>query len=274
LSEDDLAIEPRELGLRLHAAAAIAREAGVVALKRFGDRTSFTVGFKGPQDFLTEVDGEIEQLIATRLHALFPGDGFVGEEGENRTAQEGAPIWVVDPIDGTANFARGIPHFCVSIALTTPTQLLAGAIYDPALSELFAGQAGGGAFLNGERMRVAATSDLRLAAIEVGWNMRGGPDRYLGLLSRVVAAGSAVMRCGSGALALAYVAAGRSDAFVEHHINAWDCLAGNLLVKEAGGYVTDFLSRDGLRKGGPLLACAPALRDALGGLVALEGVEL
>ena len=113
-------------------------------------------------------------------------------------------------------------------------------------------------------MRVSATPDLRSAAIEVGWNMRTGPDKYIGLLSRIVAAGSAVMRCGSGALALAYVAAGRSDAFVEHHINAWDCLAGNLLVAEAGGYVNDFLGRDGLRRGGPLLACTPALARPAG----------
>ena len=123
-------------------------------------------------------------------------------------------------------------------------------------------------------MSVSATPDMRSAAIEVGWNMRTGPDKFLGVLGRVVAAGSAVMRCGSGALALAYVAAGRSDAFIEHHINAWDCLAGNLLVAEAGGYVSDFLARDGLRKGSALLACTPGLRNPLAGLVALEGVEL
>ncbi len=269
-----MALDTQDLGLRLHAAAAIAREAGAIAHKRFGDRSSFTVGLKGPQDFLTEVDGEIERLIAARLHGLFPGDGFIGEEGEGRAARPEAPIWVVDPIDGTANFARGIPHFCVSIALATPTQLLAGVIYDPSVDELFAGQLGGGAFLNGAPMRVSATPDMRSAAIEVGWNMRSGPDKFLGLLSRVVAEGSAVMRCGSGALALAYVAAGRSDAYIEHHINAWDCLAGNLLVAEAGGYVSDFLRNDGLHKGAALLACTPALRDPLSGLAALEGVDL
>jgi len=269
-----LAIEPHELGRRRQAAEAIAREAGAAALLRFRDRSSFTVGLKGPQDYLTEVDGEVERLIAARLHALFPDDGFVGEEGEARQAAPGAPTWVVDPIDGTANFARGVPHFCISIALISGNALLAGAIFDPAMDEMFVGEAGGGAFLNGQPMRVAATSDMRQAAIEVGWNMRAGPDKYIRLLSRIVAAGSAVMRCGSGALALAYVAAGRSDGFVEHHINAWDCLAGNVMVAEAGGYVSDFLGRDGLRRGGPLLACTPALRDPLAGLVALEGVEL
>ncbi len=265
--------DARELGLRLHAAAAIAREAGAVALRRFGDRT-FTVGLKGPQDFLTEVDGEVERLIATRLHGLFPGDGFIGEEGEALPARDGAPTWVVDPIDGTANFARGVPQFCVSIALTSATAPLVGAIYDPALDELFAGRRGGGALLNGAPIRVSATPDMRSAAIEVGWNMRSGAEKFLGMLGRVAAAGSAVMRCGSGALALAYVAAGRSDGFIEAHINAWDCLAGNLLVAEAGGYVSDFLARDGLRRGGPLLACTPALREPLAAIAAHEGVEL
>lgn len=267
-------ISARELGLRLHAAAAIAREAGEIALKRFSDRSSFTVGLKGPQDFLTEVDGEVERLIASRLNLLFPSDGFIGEEGAARAAQEAAPTWVVDPIDGTANFARGVPHFCVSIALTAPSHPLAGVIFDPALDELFCGQRGGGASLNGAPMRVSATPEMRAASIEVGWNMRSGPDKFLGILSRVVATGAAVIRSGSGALGLAYVAAGRNDAYIEHQINAWDCLAGNLLVAEAGGYVSDFLARDGLRKGAPLLACTPALRNALAGIAALEGVDL
>ena len=267
-------MDSRELGLRLHAAAAIAREAGQIALRRFRDRKSFTVGLKGPQDFLTEVDGEVERLIATRLHGLFPADGFIGEEGEGRIAHQDAPTWVVDPIDGTANFARGLPHFCVSIALVGGGQALAGAIYDPSVDELFVGQRGGGAFLNGEPVRVAAAADMRSASIEVGWNARFGPEKFLGLLGRVVAAGAAPMRCASGALGLAYVACGRSDAFIEHHINAWDCLAGIVLVQEAGGYASDFLAHDGLRKGNALLACTPTLRDSLSGMAALEGVDL
>jgi myo-inositol-1(or 4)-monophosphatase len=269
-----LVLESRELGLRLHAAAAIARQAGGIALRRFHDRKSFTVGFKGPQDFLTEVDSEVERFIAGRLHGLFPGDGFIGEEGEGRLAHEGAPTWVVDPIDGTANFVRGLPHFCVSIALIGGGKALAGAIYDPAIDELFTGSLGGGAFLDGEPMRVSNAVDLRAAAIEVGWNARSGAERYLGLLSRVVAAGAAPMRCASGALALAYVACGRSDAFIEHHINAWDCLAGIVLVQEAGGFVSDFLAHEGLRKGNAILACAPALRDSLSGMAALGGIDL
>lgn len=266
-------LKPQEIGLRLSVATALAHEAGQWALRRFRDR-GFKIGFKGPQDFLTEVDSEVERLIATRLHILFPGDGFIGEEGEGRVAHRDAPTWVVDPIDGTANFARGAPHFCVSIALTDGVKALAGAIYDPAVDELFTAQTGGGAFLNGAPIRVTETTALRTAAVEVGWNLRSGPETFLSIMRQIAEAGAAPMRCGSGALALAYVAAGRSDGFLEPLINAWDCLAGNVLVEEAGGYVSDFLARDGLTKGNALLACTPALRDALADIALKGGIVL
>ncbi len=266
--------DPRELSLRLRAAEAIAREAGEIAKRRFLDRGSFTIGMKGPQDFLTEVDGETERLIASRLSALFPGDGFIGEEGAARTPADGAPTWVVDPIDGTANFSRGVSHWCVSIALIRDGQMLAGVIFDPMLNELFSAALGGGAFLNGVPMKAAATPEMKLASIEVGWNMRTRPEIFLNVMGRVVAQGSGVQRCGSGALALAYVAVGRSDAFIEYHINSWDCLAGNLMVAEAGGYVNDFLLNDGLTRGNALLACAPALRDPLLAIAHAENFPL
>jgi myo-inositol-1(or 4)-monophosphatase len=251
---------------------ALAREAGEVARRRFNDRGSFTVAFKGPQDYLTEVDGEVERLIATKLHALFPEDGFIGEEGEGRIGREGAPIWVVDPIDGTSNFARGAPHFCVSIAALAGRDIEIGVIYDPMVDEVFAARRGAGATVNGADLRVSAATDLRNAAIEVGWNARYGAERYLALIGRIVAAGSAVGRTGSGALGLAYVAAGRRDGYLETFMNAWDCLAGIALIREAGGYVSDFLANDGLRKGNSILACAPGLKDPLIRTAAIEGL--
>ena len=136
------------MDMRLLAAQAVAREAGALARRRFVDQ-SFTVGFKGPHDFLTEVDGETEALIAERLLEVFPGDGFIGEESKARPAGEGGAVWVVDPIDGTANFARGVPHFCVSIACVAGDKVEVGVIYDPMRDELFAGRRGGGARLNG-----------------------------------------------------------------------------------------------------------------------------
>ena len=267
-------IEASAFVLRSFVAGALAREAGQIAKRRFLDRSSFTVGFKGPQDYLTEVDGEVERFIAARLHATFPDDGFIGEEGEGRVGKTGAPVWVVDPIDGTSNFARGAPHFCVSIAAVLDRQVEVGVIYDPMVDELFAARRGGGATLSGAAIRASAATDLKAASVEVGWNMRSSADAFLDLMSRVARAGAAVTRSGSGALALAYVAAGRCDGYVENHINAWDCLAGIALTHEAGGYVSDFLAGDGLRRGAPIVACAPGLKHPLVAVAALPGLAL
>ncbi len=265
-----MTLDAAELQTRFLAACAIAREAGQLARRRFSDRTSFTVAFKGPQDYLTEVDGEVERLIASALHASFPDDGFIGEEGDGRTGAAGAPIWVVDPIDGTANFARGVPHYCVSIACLLGRQVEIGVIYDPNLDELFTARRQGGARLNGAKIETAKTRELTKASIELGLSRRYDRQLFLRLADRVLAAGASILRSGSGALALAYVAAGRCDGYIEHHINAWDCLAGNLLVSEAGGYVSDFLANDGLRRGNALLAAAPLLKEDLTSIAGFE----
>ncbi|HEY1454583.1 MAG TPA: inositol monophosphatase family protein [Roseiarcus sp.] len=250
------------MDMRLLAAQAVAQEAGAKARRRFLDK-SFNVGFKGPQDFLTEVDGETEAFIAERLMGVFPTDGFIGEESNAHPAGESGAVWVVDPIDGTANFARGVPHFCVSIACVAAGKVEVGVIYNPMLDELFAARRRGGARLNGAPISASPAASLANASVEVGWNSRAGFGQYVDLLRRVASTGASPSRTGSGALAIAYVAAGRSDGFVEHHINAWDCLAGILLVSEAGGYVSDFLKDDGLAKGNALVACAPGVKDAL-----------
>ena len=256
---------------RLLAAEAVAREAGALARRQFLDR-SFTVGFKGPQDFLTEVDGETEALIAERLLQAFPRDGFIGEETAARAAREGGAAWVVDPIDGTANFARGVPHFCVSIASVARGKVEVGVIYDPMRDELFAAKRGGGARLNGAPISASGANSLAASAVEVGWNLRAGPEQYVALLERIASTGASPSRTGSGALAIAYVAAGRLDGFVEHHIHAWDCLAGLALVSEGGGYVSDFFAGDGLANGNALIACAPGLKNALIAAAAFEEV--
>ena len=259
--------------LRLLAAEAVAREAGALARRRF-DSAAFKVVFKGPQDYLTEVDGETEDLIARRLHEAFPRDGFIGEESVGRPAPDGAAVWVVDPIDGTANFARGIGHFCVSIACVVGRRIEVGVIYDPVRDELFAARRGAGAFVNGAPMKTSEATSLANATVEIGWNMRAGVSKYLDLLRRVALWGAAPFRTGSGALGLAYVAAGRRDGYVEHHMNAWDCLAAILLVQEAGGYVSDFLAVDGLTQGNPIIACGQGLKDALVSAVEIDGIVL
>jgi myo-inositol-1(or 4)-monophosphatase len=261
------------MSMRLLAAQAIAREAGAIARRRFID-SSFKVGFKGPQDYLTEVDGETEELIAARLNEAFPQDGFIGEETAGRSGPDRAPVWVVDPIDGTANFARGISHFCVSIACVAAGKIEVGVIYDPMRDELFSARRAGGALLNGAAIHPSKATALASSSVEIGWNMRSGVDKYQELVRRVTLSGAAPYRTGSGALGITYVAAGRRDGYVEQHMNAWDCLAAILLVSEAGGYVSDVLAGEGLTKGNPIIACAPGLREALVSAVSIEGIVL
>ncbi|MBV9137785.1 MAG: inositol monophosphatase [Hyphomicrobiales bacterium] len=247
--------------LRFTAAQAVAREAGRLIRRRFEDKSSFKLSFKGHQDYLTEVDGEVERFVVSRLHALFPEDTFIGEEGER---QDSPSVWVIDPIDGTANFARGIAHFCISIAYLRRGKPLIGVIYDPMRDEMFCALDGAGASMNGEAIKISGLADLRAATLEIGWNNRSGMAAFVSLVEKLtVGSGAGMIRTASGALGMAYVAAGRIDAYVENHINAWDVLAGLVLVREAGGYVSDFLAGDGLMKGNPILACTPKLRNAL-----------
>jgi myo-inositol-1(or 4)-monophosphatase len=259
--------------LRMLAAEAVAREAGALARRRFLD-SSFKITFKGPQDFLTEVDSETEELIKSRLSQAFPNDGFIGEETAGRPAPEGEAVWVVDPIDGTVNFARGVAHFCVSIACLLDGVIEVAAIYDPVRDELFAARRGGGAFLNGAPIRPSGATSLANTTIEIGWNVRSGVSKLLDLCRRIVSCGGSPFRLGSGALGVAYVAAGRRDGYVENHIWPWDCMAAILVVRESGGYVSNYLAGDGLTKGNPLIACAPGVKDALISAVEIEGIVL
>jgi myo-inositol-1(or 4)-monophosphatase len=247
--------DPRQL-----CAEAVAREAGKLMRRRFEDRSSFSLSFKGHQDYLTEVDLEVEKLVVSRLSAPFPGDTFIGEEGARQASDS---VWVIDPIDGTANFARGIAHFCISIAYLRNARPEYGVIYDPMRDEMFSAAAGRGAMLNGVALKVSGTTDIRASTLEIGWNNRSGVRSFLTLVDKVMALGAGMIRSGSGALGMAYVAAGRTDGYLETHINAWDVLAGLLLVQEAGGHVSDFLAGDGLVKGNPVLGCTPELREIL-----------
>jgi len=258
-------ISAQELDAREEALTAVAREAGDLAKRFFSDPPE--VKLKGKQDFITAADGEVERLIIERLKARFPRDAFLGEEGGAEGS--GDAVWVIDPIDGTANFAHRIPHFCVSIAFMSAGKLSLGVISAPMYGELYRARAGKGAFLNDRAMRVAQVSDLKRAIVELGWSARRTVRAYTSLVERVLEAGAIFMRAGSGALGLAYVAAGRTHGYCELHINSWDTLAGLLMVREAGGWTNDFLADDGLQSGNAVLACAPGLKEAL---VAVTGV--
>jgi len=249
---------------RFLVACAIAREAGALQKRRFLDRDHVAFQFKGPQDYLTATDGEVEKLVRNRLLASFPTDTVLGEEDGGSVSN---CTWVVDPIDGTSNFARGIPQFCVTLAFVHKGVGKVGVIYQPMTDELFAGAHGLGATLNGESIHVAKTAALNESLIEVGRASRQPQGPYLAMLDKVMSAGIAIRGAGSGALAIANVASGRVDACYETHMYSWDCLAGLIMVEEAGGRVNDFLRGEGLTKGNTIFAAAPGVADALSELV-------
>lgn len=255
------------IGARLELACAAAREAGALAREKFDGRPGTSgINLKGRQDYLSAVDAEVETLLRTRLLAGVPGDSFFGEEGGGVFSDD---VWVVDPIDGTANFVRGIAQFCISIAFVSRGETRIGVIYDPMRDEMFAAAAGRGATLNGEPIRVSGLDHIHAATVEAGWSTRLPLEDYVALVGRILAAGAGMRRGGSGALALAYVAAGRIDGYCELHMNSWDALAGLLLIEEAGGWANDFLKGPGLAEGNGVLGCTPGLAPQLRALTGL-----
>jgi myo-inositol-1(or 4)-monophosphatase len=249
-----------ELAERLGVAMATARDAGALARSFLADPSRLDVAIKGPQDIVTAADAAVERLIIERLATAFPGDGFVGEEGAR---SNGEHLWVIDPIDGTANFARDVPHWCVSIALVCGRMVELGVIYDPMRDALYSAQRDAGAFCNARALRVATLTDLQHATFEVGYSPRTDAQSYGRCVTRLLLAGANVLQFGSAALGLAWVAAGRLDGYAERHLYAWDALAGLLLVSEAGGRVGPFLSAEALTAGNVTVAAAPALYPAL-----------
>lgn len=236
------------------------RKAGDLARQGFEKQAHGGVMTKGPQDFLTETDLAVEKFIRAQLAEAYPEDGFFGEETGKA---DGAALWIVDPIDGTANFARGVPHYCIAIAFAKAGRVLFGAIYAPSTDEMYLAQAGQGATRNGRALSVASTENPEHATLELGWSNRRGNAEYLEILSVLLEAGVNVRRASSGALALAYVADGRSDGYAELHMNPWDCLAGQLMVAEAGGVVGGTALTGNLTDGGSVLAAAPGIATLL-----------
>ncbi len=228
-------------------AAEIAREAGARLREFFAQGVEME--YKGDVDLVTVADRTVEKLIRARLGAAFPEHGVYGEEG-TRERMEGEFRWYVDPLDGTTNFAHGFPQFCVSLGLEQrpahlqPDEdgtLVAAVIYDPLRDELFVAERGRGARLNGKPLRVSRTAELAEALVATGFPSRkrhASPNIHF--YQEFTLRSHGVRRAGSAALDLAYVAAGRMDAFWEFKLNPWDTAAGILLVEEAGGQVTDF----------------------------------
>jgi myo-inositol-1(or 4)-monophosphatase len=216
---------------------------------------------KGAQDWLTEADGVVERFLSAALAEAFPEDGFQGEE--DGATRAGTLRWVVDPIDGTSNFARGGSRWCVSVGLLDGRTPLLGVLVAPGLGETYAACAGRGATLNGAAIHAAETADLGRAIVEIGWSPRLPASEYLALCGRVIAAGAAPRTMGSGAMGLAETAAGRIDAYVELHINLWDVAGALAILAEAGAVVNGFMDGDAPVIGGPILAAAPGVAVAL-----------
>ena len=248
---------------RLARACELVREAGTLALASFRD-ASLAIESKGVQDYVTAVDRAVEDLIVDRLHAEFPGDGFLGEEGGRRAgAADDHALWVIDPIDGTANYARGLPLWCISVALVYAGEIAFGLIFNPVSDEFYCAVRGQGATCNGQPIRVSAVHSPTSARIGMGFSYRRPPALHVQGIGRLLDAHCEYRRLGSAALGLAFVADGRFDGYWEMHINSWDVLAGICLVREAGGWVNDFLAGDGLFGGNPILACTPGLQTFL-----------
>ena len=245
-------------------------KAGTIAHDYFENREALTIEHKGLQDVVSIADKAVEQLIRDELASAFSEDGFLGEEDAERdianfNANATSHVWVVDPIDGTALFLNGIPSWCISIALLVDDKIELGLIYDPCNKELFCAQRGLGATLNDKPINIADAQSVKDGMIGVGFSHRVKPQTCLHFLDKLLHDGGMYVRSGSGALSLAYVAAGRLIAYYEPHINSWDCLAGILLIEEAGGWVNDFLSNNGLAQGNPILCGAKPLQQVISG---------
>jgi len=203
------------------------------------------------------------------LHDSTMRDDGASGNAEADGSAGGERVWIIDPIDGTANYARGIPRYCVSIGYLERSRPVLGILYDPSNDWLYAAESGKGATCNGQRLAVSPLDDLGVATVECGWSTRRSTDDYVALIGRILRAGCAFRRAGSGALGLADVAAGRVEAYCELHINAWDCAAGILLVQEAGGFTNDFFAGEGLANGNPVIATNAALCDKLAAVIGI-----
>ncbi len=240
-----------------------ARLAGRILAERFGGQR--TIAFKQTGiDLVTDADKASEEALISFLRSRHPGHAILAEESG---ASQGTGLrWIIDPLDGTTNYAHRVPHFSVSVAVDGPDGVLAGVVYDPMLDELFSAARGEGATLNGQPLKASDTTTLEGALLCTGfpYDVRERPEGPVGLFNRFVRRAQGIRRTGSAALDLAYVAAGRFDGFFEFSLKPWDVGAGALLVMEAGGSMTliDGSPFEVMR--GDVLACAPGLAAVLG----------
>ena len=231
-----------------------ARQAGSIITRASEDLESLTISNKGFNDFVSEVDLASEKEIIKVLKKAYPDHAFLGEE--SGLTHQADNIWIIDPLDGTTNFLHGLPIYCISIALEQKGEITQAVIYDPNRNDLFTATKGQGAYLNQRRIRVSNKSKLKESIIGTGFPFRDFEylPVYLKIFEELVRGTSGIRRPGSAALDLAYVAAGWFDGFFEINLSKWDIAAGGLIIREAGGIVSDFSEKDGWLESGNIVA--------------------
>jgi myo-inositol-1(or 4)-monophosphatase len=235
----------------------------------FGEVENLQVSQKGPADFVSAADRRSEEIIRQELELARPGYSFLMEESGATEGSDPQHRWIVDPLDGTTNFLHGIPLFAISIALERQGKLQAGVIYNPISDELFSAERGSGAFLNDRRIRVSARTAISDAVIATGIPHRGRGDhgRFVKQLAGVMAVTAGVRRCGAAALDLAWLAAGRFDGFWESDLSTWDIAAGALILREAGGFISDGKGGEQILNAKTIVAGNAAIHRHLLGLI-------
>jgi len=247
----------------VNVAVRAARAAGQIILRYMNRLDGLAVVEKQRMDFASEVDRAAEAEIIRELKRAFPGHAILAEE--SGASGKGKHVWVIDPLDGTHNYLRGFPHFCVSIGMLENGEPMHAVIYDPLRDELFTASRGDGAYLNDRRIRVSSRPDLGGALLATGfpYRQRAHLDAQLDMTRALLADAEDIRRTGSAALDLAYVASGRLDGYFEIGLKPWDMAAGCLLVREAGGRYCDFVGREGIPESGNLVAGSLKVTDGM-----------
>jgi myo-inositol-1(or 4)-monophosphatase len=252
----------------LNVMTSAARKAGRKLIRDFGEVENLQISLKGPADFVTVADQRTERILIEELQKARSGYPILSEEAGLVDGPDKSHRFIVDPLDGTTNFLHGIPHFAISIALERDGQLVSGVIYNPIVDEMFTAERSHGAYLNNKRIRVAARKDLKtcLSATGIPFLGRGTPEEHEGFMKELRAVTDAtpgIRRFGSAALDLAWVAAGRYDAFWEHGLKAWDLAAGILMVREAQGVATDLKGGERMLQSGDILVANDTLHPKM-----------
>jgi myo-inositol-1(or 4)-monophosphatase len=246
-----------------------ARKAQRSLIRDFNEVEHLQVSKKGPADFVSAADRKAEKILQQELAKLRPDFGFIMEEGGRIEAKDGKTYWIIDPLDGTTNFLHGIPHFAISVGVQREDELIAGIVLDVVRDELFWAEKGVGAYVNERRIRVSARRKLPEAVFGTGIPFHGKPghEPFVKEVTKVMAEVAGIRRLGAAALDLAYVAAGRFDGFWETGLQPWDISAGIILVREAGGTVTDLTGGDKMMETGGIIAANDVLHAPLAKLI-------